>query len=68
MPKQFFCEGREPNFKFGSAISSLWLRHKLAVEKSAHQCDFSTLFFTKLKGIMAILLGIALIVSGPFLV
>ena len=42
MPKQFFCEGREPNFKFGSAISSLWLRHKLAVEKSAHQCDFST--------------------------
>ncbi len=28
----------------------------------------SYLFFTKLKGIMAILLGIALIVLGPFLV
>ena len=39
-----FCEGCESNFKFGSTISSLWLRHTLTVEKSAYQCDFSTFY------------------------
>jgi len=38
----FFAEEREQNLKFRSAIKEfVTLQHKLQIEKSAYQCDFS---------------------------
>lgn len=33
MPEHLFATARDENFKFSSAIPSLWLRHKLVIEK-----------------------------------